>query len=51
MIPMRPLDDGTRYSYLIHAREDWRSQRYMADLMGMPIRPVCKQFIHNGRKP
>lgn len=48
---MRPLDSGIRYSYLIHARENWRSQRELANLMGMPIRPICKQFLDNGRKP
>lgn len=41
-----------RYSYVMRASEDWRSQREFArDVLNMPIRPICKQFIHNGRKP
>lgn len=52
MIPLRPQSiPGYRYSYLLGASEDWRSQRYFARQIGMPIRPVCKQFIHKGRKP
>lgn len=53
MIPLRPQHGGRdRYTYVLRASEDWRSQRGFArDVLDMPIRPICKQFIHNGRKP
>jgi hypothetical protein len=53
MCPMRPQHGGSqRYTYLMRASEDWRSQREFArDVLGMPIRPVAKQMIHDGRKP
>ena len=53
MIPLRPQHGGSqRYSYVMGAHEDWRSQRDFArDVLNMPIRPICKQMIHNGRKP
>lgn len=48
MIPLQ----GPRVSYLIGRQEDWRSQREFArDILKMPNRPICKQFIHKGRKP
>ena len=40
-----------RLSYLLASWENWRAQRAFGRLIGMPVRPVCKQFIHNGRKP
>lgn len=52
MIPLKPQHEGKpRYSYLVRASEDRRAGRELAELMGMPYRPICKQFIHNGRKP
>jgi hypothetical protein len=40
-----------RLSYLIGSQESWRQQRKFGLLIGMPVRPVCQQFLHNGRKP
>lgn len=52
MIPLRPNNPGEpRVSYLIGAGSSWRAERGFGQLIGMPIRPICKQFIHNGRKP
>lgn len=53
MCPLMPQRKGScRYTYVMRASEDWRKQREFArDILGMPIRPICKQFIHNGRKP
>ena len=52
MIPLRPQHGGQRrYSYLVRASEDRRAGRELAEIIGMPYRPICKQFIHNGRKP
>ena len=52
MIPLRPQHGLERYSFIIDRREDWRSQRTFArDILKMPIRPICKQMIHNGGKP
>lgn len=52
MCPLRPQHPGhPRYSYLMRASEDWRKSRELAEIMNMPIRPVCKQLIHNGGKP
>jgi hypothetical protein len=53
MIPWVAQHPGqVRYSYVMRASEDWRSQREFArDVLDMPIRPIAKQFIHNGRKP
>jgi hypothetical protein len=48
---MIALVPGLGISYLMRASEDWRSQRPFARMIGMPIRPVHKQFIQNGRKP
>lgn len=52
MAPLRKLYPGRpKEIYLMGASEDWRSQRELAGIMGMPIRPVAKHYIHNGRKP
>lgn len=51
MIPMKAQDSGLRYAYPLHASANWRDQRELARLMHMPIRPICKQFLDNGRKP
>ena len=53
MCPLLPQHSGrARYTYVMRASEDWRSQRAFArDVLDMPIRPICKQFLHNGRKP
>jgi len=53
MIPLRPQHGGLdRYTYVMRASEDWRSQRAFArDVLDMPIRPICLQILHNGRKP
>lgn len=52
MIPLRPQHKGSpRYSYVLGAHESWRAQRNLGKMLGMPVRPICKQFIHNGRKP
>jgi hypothetical protein len=30
----------------------WRSYRpHLLDFLGETIRPICKHYIHNGRKP
>lgn len=52
MIPLRPQHGGTqRYSYLVRASEDRRAGRGLAEILGMPYRPICKQLIHKGGKP
>ena len=53
MIPLRPLYGARdRYSYVMRASEDWRSQRVFArDVLNMPVRAICRQFLHNGGKP
>lgn len=52
MIPLRPQHPGApRYSYIIGTQESWRTQRSFGRMIGMPVRPICKQFIHKGRKP
>lgn len=53
MIPPRPLPymNGKRYSYLLGAHESWRQQRSVGLMLDMPVRPICKQMIHNGGKP
>ena len=51
MIPMRPLNGNQRISYLISPSESWRAQRNLRRLIDMPVRPICKQMIHNGGKP
>lgn len=52
MVPLRPQHEGSpRYTFLMRTSENWRDSRELAGIMGMPIRPVCKQMIHNGRKP
>jgi hypothetical protein len=52
MIPLRrPKPGQQRYSYLVRASENRRAGRELAEIMGMSYRPICKQFIHNGRKP
>lgn len=52
MIPLRPQHSGQpRYTFLMRASENWRESRDIAGIMGMPIKPVAQQLIHNGRKP
>jgi len=52
MIPLRPeRSERTRLSYLLGRSASWRAERGFGLLIGMPVRPICKQFIHNGRKP
>lgn len=53
MAPLRPKRPGqVRYIYLMRASEDWRSQRGFArDILQMPVRTICPQYIHNGGKP
>jgi hypothetical protein len=52
MAPLLKLYPGRpKEIYLMGASEDWRSQRELAVIMSMPIRPVAKHYIHNGRKP
>jgi hypothetical protein len=52
MIPLRSTwADGARFSYILGASESWRAGREFArDVLGMPVRPICKPMIHNGRK-
>lgn len=52
MVPLRPQHPGRpRYSYLVRPSENRRAGRDLAELIGMPYRPICKQMIHNGKKP
>ena len=53
MIPPRPLPymNGKRYSFLLSPSESWRAQRSVGLMLDMPVRPICKQMVHNGGKP
>lgn len=52
MVPLRPQNAGEpRLSYLLGRSSSWRAERGFGLLIGMPVRPICKQFMHNGRKP
>lgn len=51
MIPMRALYGARRFSYVLGAHESWRQQRGTGLMLDMPVRPICKQMIHNGGKP
>lgn len=52
MTPLRPQKDGElRLSYLIGKSGSWRAERSFGLMIGMPVRPICTQFLHNGRKP
>lgn len=51
MIPLRELFGSRKFSYVLGAHESWRQQRGTGQILGMPVRPICKQMIHNGGKP
>lgn len=50
MIPLRPWGDH-RFSYLVSPSESWRASRWQGELLGMPVTPIAKVYIHNGKKP